>query len=249
MIKKSRIWSIITILLLLIACAEPVSISEEESARLAFEGAKGYQDSSRYELALEKFSYVKNKYPFTTYATMAELELANTYFLKGDYLESIAAYEAFRDLHPRNSRLAEVTYKIGLAYFELAPTSVDRDLTPIKQGIQVFEELIRRYPRSENIKDAKDKIREGRGMLARKELYIGDFYFKRGAFNAAALRYKSVLDRYSDAGHNAEAAYHLGEAYKKAENIEGAKKAFQIASQKHADSKWGEMAQQRLKEL
>ncbi|HLB59704.1 MAG TPA: outer membrane protein assembly factor BamD [Bdellovibrionota bacterium] len=231
------------------SCSTSVPMSTEESARLAFENAKNYQDSARYELALEKFNYVKNKFPFTTYAVDAELEIANTYYLQTEYTQAIAAYQSFKELHPQHSQLAFVTYIIGDSYFLAAPGSVDRDLTPIKQGIQVFEDLIRRYPRSEYIKEAKEKIKFGRGLLAEREIYIGSFNYKKSFYKAAAFRFQNVLDRFSDAGHDAEAAYLLGESYRALEEMDQAKRAYQIAISKEADSEWAHKAESRLKGL
>lgn len=240
---------ILTIFSLLISCSTPEEISTEESARLAFENAKGYQEAGRYELALDKFNYVKNKFPLTRYATEAELEVANTYFLKGEYKGAIAAYESFKELHPENKNLAFVTYKIGESYFVDAPTSIDRDLTSIKKGIEVYEGLISQYPGSQYVKEAKEQIKAGKGKLAEKEIYIAEFYIRKGDYKAAALRFQKVLDIYQDSGRASEAAYKMGETYLKLENIDSARKAFKTASLNDGDSSWGSKANLKLEEI
>lgn len=240
---------ILTLFSLLISCSTPEEISTEESARLAFENAKGYQDAGRYELALDKFNYVKNKFPLTKYAIEAELEVANTYFLKGEYKGAIAAYESFKELHPENKNLGLVTYKIGESYFSDAPTSIDRDLTPLNKGIRVYEDLINQYPRSQYIKEAKGQIKIGKAKLAEKEIYISDYYTRKGDYKAAVVRLQKVLDLYKDSSNSAQAAYKMGDAYLKLGKADDARKAFQIASADGGDPVWSSKAISRLEEL
>lgn len=221
----------------------------EESARLAFENAKGYQDAGRYELALDKFNYVKGKFPLTRYAVEADLEIANTYFLKGEYKGAIAAYESFRELHPENNNLPYVTYRIGESYFADAPGSIDRDLTSLKKGIQVYEDLINTYPRSKYVKEARAQIVAGKEKLAEKEIYIAEFYIRRRDYNAVVSRLQKILDLYRDSGRASEAAYKMGEAYLKLDKINDAKRAFQIASRSDHDSIWASQALLKLEEI
>ena len=234
---------------MLISCSTPEPMSMEESARLAFENAKGYQDAGRYELALDKFNYVKSKFPLTRYAIEADLEIANTYFLKGEYKGAIAAYESFRELHPENKNLPYVTYRIGESYFADAPGSIDRDLMSIKKGIQVYEDLINQYPRSQYVKEAREQIIAGKEKLAQKEIYIADFYTRKGDYGAAASRLQKVVDLYRDSDLASEAAYKMGEAYLKLKKVDDAKRAFQIASVGGRDSVWGSKAIVRLGEI
>lgn len=236
------------LLLLLISCSTPEPISNEESARLAFENAKGYQKAGRYELALEKFNYVKNKFPFTNYAVEAEVEVANTYFLQGEYLAAIASYESFRDLHPQNKNLPFVANRIGESFFNNAPSSVDKDLTPIKKGIKAYEDLIQTYPRSEYVKDAREQIKIGKGKLAEKEIYIGDYYFRKKEYQAAANRFQNVLEHYPKSNHDSEASYKQGECYLMLGKKDEAKKVFNLAAN-DTDSIWGTKASGQLKGL
>ena len=99
---------------------------------------KGLADlkDENYAEALRYFTYVKQKFPFSKYAALAELAAADTEFERGSYQEAIDAYKSFLRLHPKHEKVAEgyVSFRIAEAHVKempddwfLIPPSYEKD--------------------------------------------------------------------------------------------------------------------------
>lgn len=166
-------------------------------------------DSSRYILALEKLQKVKNQHPYSSQAVEAQLRIADVYFLQENYAEAAATYEAFRDLHPKHPKLPYASYRVGLAFYSDLPGNRARDLSAGFKAQEAFKDYLARYPADANAKDAAAKLTETRGILAGKEMYIGNFYYKREMWESAKGRFAKVVNLYSDTAFANEAQSRL----------------------------------------
>ncbi len=187
--------------------------SEEKNlttAEGAYKYAKEFDDAERYDLALQKYADVKNKFPYSNLATEAELAIAEVHYKRESFAEAQVAFQNFRDLHPKNPKIDYVVYKIAMSYYSQLPDTFDRDLSLGNDAIYHFDEIIKSYPHSEYVKEAKEKRDETFQKLAEKELYIADFYFKQEKYSAALRRFESTLQKYSGLGFDPRA--HLGAA-------------------------------------
>ena len=105
--------------------------------------------------------------------------MADLHFKRESYAEAQIAYQNFRDLHPKNPRIDYVVFKIAMSFYQQLPDSVDRDLSLAQDAIYHFNEVIKLYPQSEFTAQAKEKRDKAFVMLAEKEFYVADFYFKQ----------------------------------------------------------------------
>jgi outer membrane protein assembly factor BamD len=172
---------------------------EKETAQgLAEEGMAAFRDED-YRKAIEHFEKLKDWYPFSRYAILAELKLGDAYYQRKEYEEAIFAYETFENLHPKNEAVPYVVYQIGRCYFDRLET-VDRDQTMTKEALQTFERLIRTYPASPYVKQAREHIKICNRNMAEHEFYVGMFYYKSKHYKAALERFKAVVMSYPDMG-------------------------------------------------
>jgi outer membrane protein assembly factor BamD len=172
---------------------------EESSAReLAEEGMEAYDDED-YSEAIESFEKLKDWYPFSQYAMLAELKLGDAHYHRKEYEEAIYAYEEFENLHPKNEAVPYVVYQIGRCYFDRLMTK-DRDQTMTHQAVRSFNRLIRLYPQSPYAKKGEEHIRTCQKSLAEHDFYVGRYYFKAKHYKAALERFKTVLKSYPDLG-------------------------------------------------
>lgn len=171
----------------------------------AYALAEDFEKGDRYEEALRRYNDVKNKFPYSNFATKAELAVANVYFKQESYPEAQVAYQSFRDLHPKHPQIDFVTFRVGLSLFNQLPTTIDRDLSLANETINSFTDLIKNYPRSEFISEAREKRDATLKMLASKEEYIADFYFKREIYDSALGRYEGLYQKYSGLGFDLKA--------------------------------------------
>jgi outer membrane protein assembly factor BamD len=171
---------------------------DKTAQELVNDGMEAF-NSQRYRTAIESFDKLKDWYPFSKYAILAELKIADSHFYLGEYEAAIAAYESFENLHPRNEATPYVIFQRGMSYFEQLET-VDRDQTSAKKAIETFNRLKKTYPNSEYTAQAENYIRLSLKSMAGHEFYVGEFYFKNKHYKAAIVRFRTVVTNYPDVG-------------------------------------------------
>jgi outer membrane protein assembly factor BamD len=177
---------------------------DSETPEAIFAKAQELEKEDRLEEAIKKYNDVKNKFPYSKLASQAELAIADTYFKQESFPEAQASYVTFRELHPKHPQIAYVIYRIGLSVFNQLPETIDRDLSLANQAITIFEEVIKNYSTSEYIPGAQKKKDICLKMLAEKEVYIANFYFKKGHYETANKRYLESFNKHGIIGFNTE---------------------------------------------
>ena len=193
---------------------------EKPAHELASEGMAAYRDG-KYEKAIESFQKLKDWYPFSKFAILAELKVADAYFQQEQYEDAIFAYEEFERLHPRNEAVPYVIYQIGMCYFVRIDT-VDRDQSSTQKALEAFDRLIRQFPDDPYSFTAVEHMKKCLKVLAGHEFYVGLFYFKSKHYKAALNRFKAVLEKYPDVGVHYKVLQYitLSEASMKAQEAE-----------------------------
>jgi outer membrane protein assembly factor BamD len=172
---------------------------EEKSApQLAREGVADYKDG-KYRKSIKSFEKIKDWYPFSKYAILAELKIADAYFEMEEFNEAIFAYEEFENLHPRNDATPYVVYQIGMCYF-LQIDSPDRDQSPASRALSTFKRLLSQFPESSYAQPARVHVHECQKSLAENEFYVGRFYYKSKHYEAAIQRFQGIVRDYPDVG-------------------------------------------------
>ena len=209
--------------LLLPACAtsddgKPINFSL--TAKENYEKGLAESKEENYAEALRYFTYVKQKFPFSKYAALAELAAADTEFERGSYQEAIDAYKSFLRLHPKHEKVAEgyVSFRIAEAHVKempddwfLIPPSYEKDQATVMDALHELNNLVDRFPNSKYIKPAQEYRRAVLRRLIDHEVFVARFYLDRGHPKGAILRIKEALRRYPDSGRDAELLLTLGE--------------------------------------
>ncbi len=188
---------------------------DENNPTILLKDAEDDIESDRYILALEKLQKIKNQHPYSKEAVEAALRIGDVYFLQENYAEAAATYEAFRDLHPKHPKLAYAAYRVGLAFFNDMPENHARDLTAGLKAEEAFREYLTQFSTDENAVSAREKLTETRRRLSEKEMYIGNFYFKREKWESAKGRYLKVVSLYTDTPFAEDAKKRLKEIEEK----------------------------------
>ena len=177
--------------------------AEPGPAELMAEGLEKF-DKGYWDDAVEAFQGVKDRYPYSKYAIMAELKLADTQYQKEEFDAAFEAYDEFEKLHPKNKDITYVIYQKGMCHFRQLST-IDREQIHAQQARAEFERLVKRFPRNEYAMRARKKIRVCIVSLAEYELYVGNYYLKMGRYSAAIARYSYIIEHYPDTGQYHEA--------------------------------------------
>ncbi len=169
---------------------------DQTAAKKAREGMDFFR-RGRFEMAEEIFQKVKDRYPFSPYATLAQLRLADCKFYSGDYEASIPLYEEFERLHPTNDAVPYAIFMEGTAYYRLMDTP-DRDQTYTRKMIETYRRLLQRYPRNPYRLEAKRRMEEGRELLARHEMVVARWYRRVGMYEQARYRLRYLIHHYPE---------------------------------------------------
>lgn len=195
---------------------------------LATEAEQQYQDGD-YEEAAEAFQQLKDRYPYSKFALLADLRVGDAYFKSERFDEAVLSYEDFIRLHPKNEGVPYAMYQIGMVY-HAQMLSPDRDPTFAEKSMKAFEKLLRDYPNNEWSVKARPRYQEAAGRAAEHDLEVGQFYYSTDNYKAAIHRFNKVLTKYPDVGMYDEAM----EAMRKAQqdlDEEEAEKAAEAAEQ------------------
>lgn len=227
-------------LLLLFAtlCFSGCSSNEKSSdtAEGSYAIAEDYEKNERFEEAIKRYTEVKNKFPYSSYATKAELAIADVHFKDEAFAEAQLNYQTFKELHPKHAQIDYVIFRIGLSYYMQLPDSIDRDLTFAVDAINNFDELIRSYPTSQYLKEAKDKREDCEKKLALKEEYIADFYYKKEVFLSAFGRYDGIFHKYLHHTSELKIAYRSAISAHKANKPGAAAEYLRILREKYQNT-------------
>ena len=142
------------------------------------------------------------------------LKRAESFHDQEGYAEAIVEYQHFLDLHRNHILAPYAQYRLALSHFKMIQT-IDRDMTPVKMAQEEFRKLIDGFPASQYEAEARVKIRECKGLLAKNHLFVGTFYYKREQYLAAAKRFEKIIDGYPSTAEAVEAKLQLAKTYQK----------------------------------
>jgi len=166
-----------------------------------------------YADAIKRFEQLRSSFPDSPpYTVWAELKIGDCHLFKKDYVEAIATYEEFKKVHPTHEEIPYVQYQIGMTYFKQMLT-LDRDQTVTQKALSSFEYLIANYPPSLFTEKAKEKIGACKKRLADHEFYIGNYYYKRGKFEAASVRFQGLIEKFPKMPDEDKTLFLLGKSY------------------------------------
>lgn len=195
-------------LLLCSGCAWYAKENMEKPAQdLIQDGVDAY-DRGHYREAIKNFEQLKDWYPFSKFAILAELKIADAHYRLEEYEEAILAYEEFEQLHPRNEAIPYIIYQTGRCYYEQVDT-IDRDQTPAKKSLEIFQRLVRQYPGDPYAAKAGTHITKCLQNLAGHEFYVGRYYYKSKNYKAALNRFMAVVTKYPDVGVHHQALQYI----------------------------------------
>ncbi|WP_273719885.1 MULTISPECIES: outer membrane protein assembly factor BamD [unclassified Bartonella] len=198
-------------------------------------------ESGKLGDASKKFLTIEKQYAYTDFGRKALVMGAFTNYRLGKYDDSISMAQRYITLYPGSDDSAYAYYIIGLSSFRRIP-DVTRDQRDTKRAIAAMQLLIERYPNSEYVKDAQDKIRFGREQLAGKEMQVGRYYEEGRRYLAASRRFRTVVEEYSDTNQVEEALFRLTEVNLALGLTAEAQTAAAILGRNYPKSEWYKFA-------
>ncbi len=195
----------------LAACAKPVVPPPKTAAFYLQEGEKFF-DKGLFEEAIANWEKVRESYYSPELNIIAELKIAEAYFLAEKYPEAAAAYEDFIKQHPNSDRIPQAMYQLGLSYFrQMLPA--DRDQTATRNAWETFRSLLNKFPKDPHREEVQVYLGRCEDRLAEHELYVAKWYLKIDRYQAAIDRLEGLFRTYPNYFYRDEAYLVLGKAY------------------------------------
>ena len=194
------------------ACAHPLHDASRGYLKLGSTPEDNYErglaemNDKHYPEAIRFFEYVKAKYPFNNVSLLSDLRISDIKFAQGRYGEAADSYERFAKDHPSSDQIEYAALPgrpvplQGLAGRLLhVPARVREGSARDREGGHGAAGVRARSTRNRPTWPTRGRPwRRREEMLAKRELFVGDYYFKRGYWAGAAGRYKGLTETYPD---------------------------------------------------
>ena len=238
--------SISLIFLLIISCSKNVpekKITAEKEMEFQMIEAynEGLKELERGDalFAAKKFNEAEILFPQSDYAPRAALMAAYSYYTQDYYGDAIAELDRFIRVYPNHPRNDYAEYLLGLCFYEQI-VDEKKDLQSITDAKITFQNLIKKYPKTDFAIDANYKLDLINDILAAKEIYIGRYYMEKKKWIPAINRFRSIIDQYDTTIYVEEALYRLVEIYYIIGLEDEAKRYANLLGYNYKSSEWYE---------
>jgi outer membrane protein assembly factor BamD len=202
--------------------AQRTTAQEKAESEKLYRSARESLDNGDMTTALQHYDKLSQQFPFSEYATQGDLERIYALYRNYQPDQALAAADKFIREHPRHPGAAYAQYLKGLVnstrdeglsgFLKLDTTK--EDVGFLRNAFDDFALLVRKYPTSIYVGDARQRMIDLRNRVAEHELHIVRFYVKRGAYIAAAKRAEQVVTQYPGAPASLEALRLLQQSYR-----------------------------------
>ena len=238
--------SISLVFLLIISCSKNVpekkiTVEKEMEFQMIEAYNEGLKELERGDalFAAKKFNEAEILFPQSDYAPRAALMAAYSYYSQDYYGDAIAELDRFIRVYPNHPRNDYAEYLLGLCFYEQI-VDEKKDLQSITDAKITFQNLIKKYPKTDFAIDANYKLDLINDILAAKEIYIGRYYMEKKKWIPAINRFRSIIDQYDTTIYVEEALYRLVEIYYIIGLEDEAKKYANLLGYNYKSSEWYE---------
>ena len=231
-------------------------ISPKDKAEILYDSAMEDLEDGLFPEAIIGFSEIRTKHPYSPFAQLALLRIGDTNHNRAKYNDAIDDYKNFLKYYPSHELGKYALLQIGHSYYKqlpldwwFLPPSAEKDQANIRRAINAYRETTLQHPDSDEAKLAGERIRECRSKLAKHEIYVARFYFKREKFKAATLRSNYLLEHYPNLGFEAEALLLAAQAFIQLEEPNQARRYLNRLLENHRSSPEATMGHQLLLNL
>ena len=195
---------------------------QNQGAQELYEIGKRALDTGAWDRAVRAYKSLQTRYPFGRYTEQSMLDLSYAYFKQGAPDQALSNLDRFIRTYPAHPNVDYAYYLKGLVNYEqnlgflekVMPQRVrDRDQSRATDSFMDFNELIRRFPDSRYVPDARQRMVFLRNNLAAYEITVAEYYIRREAYIAAVNRARYALEVYPNTPQTSEALVVLHKAY------------------------------------
>ncbi|MBX3636881.1 MAG: outer membrane protein assembly factor BamD [Rubrivivax sp.] len=211
--------------LLLAGCGtSPNELPTTGTAEKLYAEARDDMSAGSWERAIKAMERVEGLAAGTLLAQQAQLDMAYMHWRSGEREPALSTIERFIKLNPSSPALDYALYLRGVINFNdnlgLLGTLAGQDLSERDQRAsrdawQAFRQLVEQFPDSRYAEDARVRMNYIVNTLASYEVHVARYYYRRGAYVAAANRAQQAVAEFQQAPAAEEALYLMVQSYDK----------------------------------
>ncbi len=211
--------------LVLIGCkSTPTDAEANQSVEKLYAEAKDEASLGNYDKAAKLYEKLEGRAAGTLVGQQAQLERAWALYKAGEKADALAAISRYIKNNPSSPALDYAYYLRGLINFNdnlgflsnLASQDLsERDQQSSRESYQAFRQLVDRFPDSPYTPDAQLRMNYIVNALASYEVHVARYYYRRGAYVAAASRAQATVQDFRQSPAVEEALYLMAASYEK----------------------------------
>lgn len=194
------------VLLFISACAadREDDLYKDWTPKQFFNEAKNELSAGSLEKSIELFEKLQATYPASRYTKQSRLEVAYAHYDASEYKISLNKFSQFIDLYPDSDKLDYAYYMRGVVsedqsksfFSNILIDPAQKNTQGFLQALKYYTQLITKFPESKYSKASAPKLEKIQNYLARHELLVAAFYYKKRAFVATVNRIQGLIVDY-----------------------------------------------------
>jgi outer membrane protein assembly factor BamD len=222
---RAAVLGMMVISAVLVGCASaPKDETADWDAEKLYAQAQEAAAVGGYDKAIKYYEKLEGRGIGSILAQQAQLDRAYALYRINDKAQALSVLERFIKLHPSSAALDYALYMKGLVNFNgdlgfLGSLSgqdpSERDQQASRDAYQAFKQLLLQYPDSPYAADAQLRMNYIVNALADYEVHVARYYYRRGAYLAAANRAQSAVTEFETSPATEEALSIMVSSYGK----------------------------------
>lgn len=159
---------------------------------------RGLHKDEAWERLIQEVNEYRSRFPYSQYASEAELLQGDAYFRTNRLPEAIANYDDFLRRNPSHPQADFALFRIAKAYDLQCPEDSEREQATTQRAIEKYSELKQKFPRSLHNQEGLERSTTLKKRLAEHHIFVGNFYWKKELYHAALTRYLYVAESFSE---------------------------------------------------
>lgn len=218
-----------------------------KSPQQLYEEAREEVAAGANDHAIKLYAKVEGLAAGTLLAQQAQIEQAYLLYKQQERAQALAIIERFIKLHPTSPAADYAYYLQGLINFNddlglfgraVGVDLSERDQQASRDAYRSFRQVVERFPDSKYAPDARLRMNYIVNALAAYEVHVARYYFRRGAYLAAANRAQQAVQDFQDVPTTEEALYLMASSYDKLGLVQLRDDATRVLKQNYPKTRW-----------
>ena len=201
MLKNGLLYFVLTLILLSTGCSKFSKIQKKGSFEEKFVAAQEYFEKKDFYRSGTLYEELLPLSPGRKEAETIRINYAYTQFYQKFYEMSSYYFRKYTETYPRSTKVIEAHYMHGVSLYKMSP-KWNLDQSHTQQAINVMQEFLNTYPRSEFKEKCNLMINEMQVKLETKAFNHAMTYHKIGYYRSAVVASESFRKNFPDSQYN-----------------------------------------------